>query len=198
MRGDSKDNPSLEPKSSKFNLKLEWKAVLKKKYLILLVVSILVIGIDQITKTLITGKFRLGESVSVIRDFFDLTYVRNPGAAFGMLAQANPAFRIPFFICIPFIALLSIALIFRKISENDTKFAAALSLVVAGAIGNLVDRLNFGYVIDFLDFHWKHGYHFPVFNVADSSICIGVGLIMLDLVCSSKEKGSRLNVSRAH
>jgi signal peptidase II len=179
---------------------------LKKKYSILLVVAVVIIGLDQTTKTMITDKFRLGESLPIIQDFFNLTYVRNQGAAFGMLAKANPAFRVPFFIFVPLIALISIAVVFRKLAVRDVKFAYALSLVVAGAVGNLIDRIKLGYVVDFLDFHWRGAYHFPAFNIADSAICVGVGLIMLDLICFSREekkkmtseKGSELNVSRAH
>jgi signal peptidase II len=70
---------------------------------------------------------------------------------------------------------------FIKITSEDRNMAIALSLVISGAIGNLIDRLRLGFVVDFLDFHWKWEYHFPAFNVADSAICIGVGLIILDL-----------------
>ena len=159
--------------------------VFKRKYMILITVLILIIGSDQFTKLLVIEKFYLGQTVSVIADFFNITYVQNKGAAFGFLAQADAAFRVPFFIIVPLVALISIIYVFRKIVESDLKFSLALSLVIAGAIGNLVDRLRLGYVVDFLDFHWKYGYHFPAFNIADSAICVGVGLIMLDLFVST-------------
>jgi signal peptidase II len=179
---------------------------LKKKYIILLAVSAVTIGSDQLTKYLVTSKFRLGESIPVLQDFFNLTYVRNQGAAFGMLAQADPTFRVPFFILVPLIALITIAVVFKKLADQDVKFAFSLSLVVAGAIGNLIDRVKLGFVVDFLDFHWRGAYHFPAFNIADSAICVGVGLIMVDLIFYSKKenkdltsgKGPDFNVSRAH
>ena len=141
---------------------------------------------DQLTKYLIKEKFHLGETLTIIPDFFNFTYVQNTGAAFGLFAHASPTFRVPFFIIVPLVALLSIGSIFWKVPPEDIKFSTALSLVISGAIGNLVDRLNLGYVIDFLDFHWGWKYHFSVFNVADSAICIGVGLLMLDLFSQNR------------
>ncbi|OFZ20614.1 MAG: signal peptidase II [Bdellovibrionales bacterium GWB1_55_8] len=152
-----------------------------RKYLILTVITLVIIGLDQWTKQLVVGSFRLGESISIIPGLFNLTYVRNPGAAFGLLAQSHPAFRIPFFIIVPIVALGAIGYIFRKLPTDDIRLSSALSLVMGGAIGNLIDRALFGYVIDFLDFHWRYAYHFPAFNVADSAICVGVGILMLDL-----------------
>ena len=91
---------------------------------------------------------------------------------------------------------------YRKIPEDAHKLAVALSLVISGAAGNLIDRLTLGYVVDFLDFHWRFGYHFPAFNVADSAICVGVGLIMLDLLLQKNEmterKDNPVNASASH
>ena len=154
---------------------------MKRKYVIFFAITLFVISTDQITKYVIKENFRLGETLAVIYDFFNLTYVQNTGAAFGLFAHASPTFRVPFFIIVPLVALLSIGSIFWKVPADDIKFSTALSLVISGAIGNLIDRLYLGYVIDFLDFHWGWKYHFSVFNVADSAICIGVGLLMLDL-----------------
>ena len=138
--------------------------------------------LDQLTKWWVVERFRYGESVSIVANFFSLTYIRNTGAAFGILAQANPVFRIPFFVIVPLVALISIALIFKKLPEKDIKLSAALSLVIGGAIGNLIDRVTLKYVVDFLDFHWRYEYHFPAFNIADSAICIGVAVLMWDLM----------------
>src|SRR3982751_6082492 len=112
---------------------------LKRKYAIMLFLSAGVIALDQVTKLLVLGKFGLGESVSVIPGLFSLTYVRNTGAAFGILATANPAFRVPFFLVVPLVALAAILFIFRKIPDADVKLSTALSLVLGGAIGNLID-----------------------------------------------------------
>ncbi|MBU6374725.1 MAG: signal peptidase II [Bdellovibrionales bacterium] len=158
---------------------------MKRKHWILAFVPPALIFIDQWTKIIILNKFMLGESIPVISSFFNITYVRNTGAAFGFLATAHPSFRVPFFLVIPVIALVVIGYLFRKLPERDVKTALALSLVMGGAIGNLIDRVRLGYVVDFLDFHWKLQAHFPAFNVADSAICVGVALMMLDF--SKKE-----------
>lgn len=175
------------------------KRAVKWKYVILLMIAGLVIGLDQLTKYSIVDHFHLGQTLPIISGFFNLTYVQNKGAAFGLLSQAHPSFRVPFFIIVPLIALLTIIYVFRKIPDHDSKHSIALSLVISGAIGNLIDRFFYGYVVDFLDFHWQWSYHFPAFNVADSAICIGVSLIMLDLFmqegATSDRKGSKGNAS---
>jgi signal peptidase II len=154
----------------------------RPKYFILAFLTLLVFALDQLTKRAILLSFHLGETKPILSGFFNLTYVRNTGAAFGILHDANPTFRIPFFILVPIAALGAIALVFRKLPKNDWKLSSALSMVIGGAIGNLVDRLQLGYVVDFLDFHWNYGYHFPAFNVADSAICVGVAILITDLV----------------
>lgn len=178
------------------------KNVIKWKYLILFVVTSLIIGMDQLTKFWILQRFRLGETLPIVINFFNFTYVQNKGAAFGLMSQADPRFRVPFFIIVPLIALGSIAYVFRKIPDKDVKLALALSLVISGAIGNLIDRLELGYVVDFLDFHWHWGYHFPAFNVADSAICVGVGILMLDLFLQNgttvEKKGRHSNASSSY
>lgn len=154
----------------------------KQKYAILAVLTPVIVLVDQLTKLEILRHFRLGETLPVITGVFDLTYVRNTGAAFGLLAHADPQWRIPFFIVVPLAALGAIAWVFRKIEPFDVKMSAALSLVIGGAIGNLIDRARLNFVIDFLLFHWRYEWQFPAFNVADSAICIGVGILMLDLL----------------
>lgn len=160
---------------------------LKPKWVILVVLTTLVIVLDQWTKYLVLEHFRHGETLSVISGFFSLTYIKNTGAAFGILATADPAFRVPFFVIVPLAALVAIGMIFRKLPPNDLKLSTALSLVIGGAIGNLIDRVQLGFVVDFLDFHWKYKYHFPAFNVADSAICVGVAILMLDLAFQPDE-----------
>ncbi|MCC7442871.1 MAG: signal peptidase II [Bdellovibrionales bacterium] len=152
--------------------------------------------LDQWTKLETVARFRLGESLPVINGFFNLTYVRNTGAAFGILAEAHPSLRIPFFLLVPAIALVVIGYIFRRLPDTSIKVSTALALVISGAIGNLIDRARLGYVIDFLDFHWRYRWHFPAFNVADIVICVGVGLLMLDLFTTHElEGGTKANAS---
>lgn len=141
--------------------------------MILTTVPLVVIS-DQWTKQIILNRFQWGESLPVIDDFFALTYVRNMGAAFGILHNAPSYFREPFFILIPILAMIIIFAVLAKLNAKQKLTAVALSLVMGGAIGNLIDRVRFGYVVDFLDFHWKEVYHWPAFNVADSCIVVGV------------------------
>ena len=149
------------------------------KYLILGVISVVVLVLDQWTKHLVHTRFQWGETVPIIESFFSLTYVRNSGAAFGLLHRAPAWFRDPFFIVVPVLAMFVILYIFHKLTERQKWTAVALSLILSGAVGNLIDRLRFGYVIDFLDFHWKEAYHWPAFNVADSAIVVGVGIMFV-------------------
>jgi signal peptidase II len=151
------------------------------------VLSVAIAVLDQVSKFIIVDRFRFGESLSIVAGYFNLTHIRNTGAAFGIFAQAEPAFRIPFFIVVPVIALVAIAYVFKRIPDQDVKLSVALSLVVGGAIGNLIDRVSLGYVVDFLLFHWQYRYYFPAFNVADSAICTGVGILMLDLLFQKQE-----------
>ncbi len=161
------------------------RSLLTRKYAILVFLTPLVIVLDQWTKTIVVKRFHLGETVSLISGFFNFTYVRNTGAAFGILAQADPAFRVPFFVAVPVIALAAIGYVFSKLPPSDIRLSSALSLVIGGAFGNLLDRLTYGYVIDFVDFHWRYEIHFPAFNIADIAICVGVGILMLDLLVQS-------------
>jgi signal peptidase II len=139
---------------------------------------------DQLTKWLVTRSMELHQSIELIENFFHLTYVRNPGAAFGILAQHS--LRMPFFIGISLAATAGILWYARHTRGNQTVHLA-LGLIFSGALGNLVDRIRFGEVIDFLDVHW-YQHHWPAFNVADSAICVGVGLLLLDSWREERQK----------
>lgn len=148
------------------------------KYLILAAIAGAIITIDQLSKMYVHTHFSLGESVMVIENFFNLTYVRNNGAAFGLFGESHPLFREIFFLSMPPIAVLVILIILRGVSERDRVNIIALSLIFGGAIGNYIDRLRFRYVIDFLDFHLANHYTWPAFNVADMGIVCGVGVLI--------------------
>jgi len=152
---------------------------MKIKYTLLLSISAVIIALDQITKILIMTQFYLGETKAIIPGFFNLTYVHNTGAAFGVFAEAHPTFRAIFFLSVPPLAVLWILWELKHVAEAEKAKILALSLICAGAIGNYIDRLRFRYVIDFLDFHYKNVYSYPAFNVADSSIVVGVILYLL-------------------
>ena len=123
-------------------------------------------------------EYALGQSTTIIDGFFNLTYVRNYGAAFGFLSTINANFREIFFLVMPPAALIIIIMILRGVDEDDKPQLFALSCVFGGAIGNYIDRLRFRYVIDFLDFHYGQ-YRWPAFNIADSAIVCGVSILLL-------------------
>lgn len=162
--------------------------MMKKKYLYLAVITGFLVAADQLVKMYIHTQFHLGESLVVIPNFFNLTYVRNFGAAFGFLAESHPTFREVFFLAMPPVALIIILMIMRGVKDSDTKQIIALSSIFGGAIGNYVDRVRFRYVIDFLDFHVNNRYSWPAFNIADSAIVCGVGLLLLMMVQEARQK----------
>lgn len=153
--------------------------MMERKYLILLAVASLIVAIDQLTKLYIHTQFELGEYVPVISGYFNITYVRNPGAAFGIFRESLGNFREIFFLAMPPLAMVTILAILRGVPNTDRIQILALSGIFGGAIGNYLDRLRFGFVVDFLDFHWRSKYSWPAFNVADSAIVVGVIVLML-------------------
>lgn len=146
-----------------------------------------VVGLDQLTKFIIRTEFRLHESVEVIPGFFNLTYITNTGAAFGLLAGEQTLLRQAFFIAVAMAALLIMFFTYRHLHSQGRLFVHAIGMIAGGAIGNLLDRLRLGSVVDFLDFYLK-GHHWPAFNVADSAITVGVGLFILGSLLSPPEE----------
>jgi signal peptidase II len=138
--------------------------------------SAVVIAFDLYTKHLIQGSFAFGEQLK-ITSFFDLVHYHNEGAAFGFLNDAG-GWQKWFFTAIAAISAIVITYLIKKHSTQKL-FCFGLALVLGGALGNLYDRITLGYVVDFLNFHWN-SHVFPAFNVADSAISIGVGILLLE------------------
>ncbi len=139
-------------------------------------ISAVVVAIDLYTKHLIQRAFEYGEHLT-ITSFFDLVRYHNEGAAFSFLADAG-GWQKWFFSGISVVAVLVITYLIKK-HQYQKLFCLGLALVLGGAIGNLYDRLTLGYVVDFLSFHYQNWYY-PAFNVADSAICVGVALLLMD------------------
>lgn len=139
-------------------------------------ISGFLIAADQATKALVQRSMTLHDSIP-IGPSVNLTYTRNPGAAFSLLADADPTFRGWFFLVVSAVALTLITLFLRRVERGDWWTLSALSLILGGAIGNLIDRIRLGEVVDFIDLYVGR-YHWPVFNLADSGITIGM-LILL-------------------
>jgi signal peptidase II len=146
--------------------------------------------LDQITKAAITSRFMLHEVYPVIPGLFNLVYVLNPGAAFGFLADASAAFRYVFFTGITVVAAGLIVYYLVKTNPRNLILASSLTLIFGGAIGNLIDRIRFGSVVDFLDFYLGSA-HWPAFNVADSAITVGAALMIWEMILHRKEKKTK-------
>ena len=146
--------------------------------MVLTIVSLVIIVIDQLTKSYIATTMYLHQSITIIPEYFSLTYIRNPGAAFGILASSSSGFRMVFFLITSLFALGLLITIFVRLEPTDWWGQLTIASIFGGAIGNLIDRLQFGEVIDFLDFYIK-GYHWPAFNVADMAISLGVCSLFL-------------------
>jgi len=136
---------------------------------------------DQATKMLVRATLALHASITIVPGFLDLTHVRNTGAAFGILNEADFPFKTPLLIGVAVVALVSIAVYATRLPAHQPLARIGLALILGGAVGNLIDRARTGYVLDFVDVYWRN-HHFWAFNVADSAITIGVTAIVLDLL----------------
>ena len=160
---------------------------MKKNILIFFLGAAVIIVLDQITKSAITTRFALHEAYPVISGFFNLVYVLNPGAAFGFLANASETFRYIFFTGITVLAAGLIVYYLVKSNPRNLMLAGSLTLIFGGAIGNLIDRLRFGAVVDFLDVYIGTT-HWPAFNVADSAITVGAILMIWEMILNRKDR----------
>ncbi|HYM37338.1 MAG TPA: signal peptidase II [Nitrospiraceae bacterium] len=156
------------------------------RYVLLALVSTITVLLDQATKLQITQSMRLHESIPVVPDFFSITYIRNPGAAFGILASSSNGFRLVFFGLTSLFALALLGTILYRLKSDDWGGQLSVAAVFGGAIGNLLDRVRFGEVIDFLDVY-VGAYHWPAFNVADAAISVGVCFLAFHLAFDKHE-----------
>ncbi|MCK4837550.1 MAG: signal peptidase II [Desulfobulbaceae bacterium] len=154
-----------------------------------ILIAAAVVALDQLSKWWILATFNLHESLPVIPGFFDLTFVVNTGAAFGMLAGEQNLWRQLFFVSMTLVALVVLCFAFRQYRYEGRSYIIGIGLIGGGALGNLVDRLRFGHVVDFLDFSIK-GHHWPAFNVADSAISVGVAFFLLAGFLEIRREGS--------
>jgi signal peptidase II len=159
----------------------------RESHIIPLVWLLVVVVLDQATKWMVMAYFNLYELKPIIPGLFNLTYLTNTGAAFGILAGTQTVWRQVFFVGVALAAILILFFSYRQFRSQGKIFAHAIGLIAGGAIGNLIDRLRFGAVVDFLDFYLGT-HHWPAFNVADSAITVGVGLFILGSILSPAEK----------
>jgi len=171
--------------------------------LIYFIISIIVLALDQASKRIIVTRMNLYESIPVIGEFFQITSHRNKGAAFSILQGQRW-----FFLTVTVVVVIGIVWYLRRcIKENKKLLSWALALLLGGAIGNFIDRALFGEVVDFLQFRFQFNwfgkavdYIFPIFNIADSAIVIGVGLIFLDTILEwrKEKRGKSSYESQGH
>jgi signal peptidase II len=154
-------------------LSAKWKLVLS--WLVPIIV------LDQLTKIIVDRTMPLHHSIPIVDGFFSLTYVRNTGAAFGIFAGSHEVFRLPFLIGVSILAIGFILVMLKRLRNDATGLVTALTFILGGAIGNLIDRVLHGEVIDFLDVYYSN-YHWPAFNLADSFITVGVTITLFYLV----------------
>jgi len=165
-----------------------------KRYSLLIIGSIVTIVLDQASKiwavkalalpdgVLVEGVNRIPTRIiTVFESWFHFRLTGNRGAAWGIFSNLPDGWRVPFFVLISVIAIGAIVVIYHK-SPHQPLLRWALTLVLGGAIGNLIDRIRLGFVIDFIDWHYLEVYHWPTFNVADVAISVGVGLLILDMI----------------
>ncbi len=172
------------------------------KYKMLAIITPTIFILDQLTKWIIQSTMRVGEFIPVIPGYFDIVHVLNKGAAFGMLASTSDSFRIPFFYGITLLAIVVIVILVVKLPTDERLMAVIFSLILGGIAGNVLDRIRFGEVTDFLSFHildkaveWKvFGYdiyyrlEWPAFNVADMAISAAMILLIYSLFKPSAKK----------
>ena len=151
----------------------------RRKWPVALGTAALVVGLDQLSKAIVAAEMRLHDTIPLVDCFAALTYVRNTGAAFGLLAGRAVALRVPFFLLVSAIAVVLLVWFLRSVPAERRLIVAACGAVAGGAIGNMIDRVRLGEVIDFVDLSIG-AYHWPAFNVADSAITIGVVVLCLD------------------
>jgi signal peptidase II len=146
------------------------------------IIAVIIIGIDQVTKWLIVKNMELGESITVIENFLYITSHRNRGAAWGILQG-----QMWFFYIITTIVIIGIIYYIQKYTKENKVMGVALGLMLGGAIGNFIDRLFRKEVVDFIN-TYIFSYDFPIFNVADSALCVGVVLLFIQMLLEGKQE----------
>jgi len=160
---------------------------MQPKYWFALVAFAVSLPLDLVSKYVVDRNLSYADRIPVIEGFFYLTHVRNPGAAFGLFADGDPQLRLAVFIGVSIVAVLIILSFFRQLAPGDRLSALALGLILGGAVGNLLDRVFRGEVVDFLHFKLWRGYSWPDFNFADTFIVVGVGILILELLATEGE-----------
>jgi signal peptidase II len=157
------------------------KELLKNRYALSLLIAGIVFTLDQISKSLVRELLPLNHSLVVVQGFLNLVHIQNPGMIFGIFSQSTYTLKSYLLIIVSLAAITFLFFLLRSLKEKNLFFTIALSLTLGGAIGNLVDRIVLGKVVDFIDVYWST-YHWPAFNVADSAISIGMVILVIQVL----------------
>ena len=158
---------------------------MSRKLAILMPVLLVGLALDQVSKLLIVLKMPLGSQLSLIPGFLNLVHVHNKGAAFGLLSGWSAGFAWLFFVATTALVLVVIGYLLWRLPDDQWPAALGYSLVLTGALGNLIDRIRLGEVVDFIDIFYSH-YHWPAFNVADSLVCVGAAVLVWVIIREEK------------
>ncbi|MCX5891918.1 MAG: signal peptidase II [Deltaproteobacteria bacterium] len=159
---------------------------MSRKSIILVAVLLIGLGLDLVSKLLVLHSMPIGSQIPILPGFFNLVHVHNKGAAFSLLNSISVGFTRPFFITTTGLVLAVVGYLWWRLPKTNWPAALGYSLIMAGAVGNLIDRVRLGEVVDFLDFYWGR-YHWPAFNVADSLVCLGAAVLVW-VILTEKEK----------
>ncbi len=163
---------------------------MSSKLRIMIVTLLLTIPLDQGSKIWIDSSLTYADRIPVIEGFFYITHVRNPGAAFGLFSDGPLLLRMILFIGVSLVAIGIVISFYRRLAPGEKLSSLALGLILGGAVGNLIDRVMRGEVVDFLHFRLWRGYSWPDFNFADTFIVVGVALLILELLATEGEAPS--------
>ena len=157
------------------------KIIDRKKLIRLIIISVILVLLDQITKLIVLKTIPLYESINIIPDFFNLTHIHNSGGAFGFLSSYNSNLVTIFFLLVTIIAMCIVLNLYFITPNTHIMLSIGFALIFGGALGNFIDRLHYGIVIDFLDFYIGTA-HWPAFNVADSAVSIGMVIFVYHFI----------------
>ena len=149
----------------------------------------MLVSLDQLTKFLVTLRLRPNESLPIIDNFFRITYIQNSGMAFGLMANVEPSTRTILLLFFPILVMLILFTLFTRLKEIHPLSIYSYCFIIGGGLGNLLDRIRSGFVVDFLDFHYQDRWHFPAFNIADCSISFGLFLLVLHFLFEKEGRG---------
>ncbi len=162
------------------------------KYIVSVIIIPIIFILDQLTKKWAMSNLKGKPAIDVINGFFDLRYVENPGAAWGIFGSMSDSMRKPFFVIVSIIAILFIIYFFIKVRKEQRTLSVAIAFILGGAFGNFYDRVVNSYVVDFIHWFYKD-YHWPTFNLADSAISTGVVLMIIHMLFLEKEENKGKN-----